>query len=327
MNPANYFVKSIPVFIDNCDVLKTILLQLQHCNNGNIYQYFASCLSVDTILDLTIENKCDYFTVDNKHRNLCWTFEFQDDIKMQILIDLFTKEIQNALNRISFVQSTYCRSLKIINEKLIRLRREFFSITSAQLSVEYGSSILIDLICQFLKIMDAYNEIIFEYKKNQNSKCDQVLKVDDVFIPYYFREAYARDAYFSKLLNKLRNKGINSGSEFEQFVTKHGFEIDCCISAYTLPNPDIANGFYSVNLLKDNKDADTVLIYIYKVSGTRNYTYVCFPYKSFSLTMSAQIADDFKNTICGFVDDLDEFKKQLYMCFPVFKKFLDTYCE
>ena len=115
----------------------------------------------------------------------------------------------------------------------------------------------------------------------------------------------------------LRNKGINSGSEFEQFVTKHGFEIDCCISAYTLPNPDIANGFYSVNLLKDNKDADTVLIYIYKVSGARNYTYVCFPYKSFSLTMSAQIADDFKNTICGFADDLDEFKKQLYMCFPV----------
>ena len=327
MNPANYFVKSIPVFIDSCDVLKTVLLQLQYCNNGNIYQYFASCLSVDTILDLTIENKCDYFTVDNKHRNLCWTFEFQDDIKMQILIDLFTKEIQNALNRISFVQSTYCRSLKIINEKLIRLRREFFSITGVQLSVEYGSSILIDLICQFLKIMDAYNEIIFEYKKNQNSKCDQVLKVDDVFIPYYFREAYARDAYFSKLLNKLRNKGINSENEFEQFVTKHGFEIDCCISVYTLPNPDIANGFYSVNLLKDNKDMDTVLIYIYKVSAARNYTYMCFPWKSFSLTISVQITDDFKDAICDFADDLDEFKKQLYMCFPVFKKFLDTYCE
>lgn len=327
MNPANYFVKSIPVFIDNCDVLKTILLQLQHCNNSNIYQYLASCLSVDTILDLTIENKCDYFTVDNKHRNLCWTFEFQDDIKMQILIDLFSKEIQNALNHISFVQSTYCESFKIINEKLISLRRKFFDITGVQLSVEYGSSILIDLICQFLKIMDVYNEIIFEYKKNQNSKCDQVLKVDDVFIPYYSREAYARDAYFSKLLNKLRNKGINSESEFKQFVTKHGFEIDCCISAYTLPNPDIVNGFYSVNLLKDNKDADTVLIYIYKVSSARNYTYVCFPYKSFSLTLSVQIADDFKDIICDSADNLDEFKKQLYICFPVFKKFLDTYCE
>ena len=316
MNLENYSVESIPLFYDEYHAIAT----LQYCEKCNdmiivpniLKTDLVSSLSVDTVINL-MKNKEVFNIIDAEHQDLCWKPDIDDTLKTQILIDLFIKEIEDLLRDVRI------RSYGLITKKLEILYKYLKNIqpTSPQVQIN-----LIAIVDQFLKTMDAYNHLILE--KHQNSRYSRVLSTNHVFIPYFFREKYARDAYYAKFFNGLRNVYVNCDTTLKGFITHCGFEIEEMGKAFKCPGSDDTEGVYSVWLCEDS--TDTTLVCVDKSCSNGEYKYVCFPLKSLRIETTICVSFDFRDVIDSPTDSF-EFKEYINLYFSSFMKLLDRYCK
>ncbi len=320
MNPENYFIRSIPFFYDE----HRKITMLQYCENcGNDVTLFsndlrldlASSLSIDTILRL-MKNKTFFdIDIDDEYLCLCWRDEVDDTLKTQIFIDLFIKEIEDLLHDVK-IRTCYStvKTLKTLYKHLKNVLN-FSSSISVQIN-------LITVVDQFLKTMDMYNHFISE--KLQNSSYN-ALCTNHVFIPYFFRENYARDVYYAKFFNGLRNVYVDDAASLKRFVAHCKFEIEEVVNIFKYPDSDNigAEGYYNVYLFKNNLD---FIVCIDKQSIGGDYKYVCFPLKSLrsqtTIFVSFDFKDDINNPITSF-----EFKKYIQLYLSSFVKLVNRYCK